>query len=124
MTEKDKRRDIDRLCGGGGVVFTGSGTKAKKHPGQVRRPGRSGGTGSKGFFKAAVDLIHYTVGGGMVGGGGDEGDIKEGGEGGPEMMREGTPKQVIQAVKRVLAVVSAKGTASTQRVELSMIVKM
>ena len=84
MTEKDKRRDIDRLCGGGGVVFTGSGTKAKKHPGQVRRPGRSGGTGSKGFFKAAVDLIHYTVGGGMVGGGGDEGDIKEGGEGGPE----------------------------------------
>ena len=45
-----------------------------------------------------------------------------------ELMWEGTPKQVIQAVKRAVAqaeaVVSSKGTASTKRVEWSMMVKM
>ena len=83
-----------------------------------------------------MDTLHHTVGSRVVSGGNDVGNIEEGGEGGPEvnfgpqseLMWEGTPKRVIQAVKRAVAqaeaVVSSKGTASTQQVEWSMMVKM
>ena len=63
-----------------GVVVTGSGPKAEEYPGQVRRPGRSRGAGPKGILEAAVDTLHHTVGGRMIGGGGDVSDVKEGGE--------------------------------------------
>ena len=84
LTRKNKRRAVNGLSRGGGVVVAGSGPKAEEYPGQLRRPGRSCGAGPQGILEAAVDPLHHAVGSRMIGGGGDVSDVKEGGERGPE----------------------------------------
>ena len=84
MTRKNKRRAINGLSRGGGVVVVGSGPKTEEYWGQLRRPGRSRGVDPQGILEAAVDTLHHTVGSRMIGGGGDVSDVKEGGERGPE----------------------------------------
>ena len=50
----------------------------------MRRPGRRRGAGPQGILEAAVDTLHHTIGGRMIGCGGDVSDVKEGSERGPE----------------------------------------
>ena len=83
MTRKNKRRAINGLSRGGGVVVVGSGPKTEEYWGQLRRPGRSRGVDPQGILEAAVDTLHHTVGSRMIGGGGDVSVVKEGGERGP-----------------------------------------